>query len=712
MHPISPLDQESLKPLPAILNGIAWPVESLADRSPASPPVSSADGTIIGIAGAALDLTERKRMEQALRHNENRLRTTCKHAPIGIAEVNLQGILLDANPKFCAQLGYPPEALRGRAITDLLHPAEVEAVRSACQRLLHDNAESVSTENRYIHQAGHVVWMSLTLSLVRDQEGSGMFGLAIAQDITDRKRADDARRQLAAIVESSEDAIVSINPDGDVQTWNRGAELMFGFNADEMIHQPITRIIPPDARPEALERLQRVTLCGETEHYDTVRLHRDGGTLHVALAVSPLCDASGTVVGISEITRDITREKQAAMQEHLLYTLVASVNRADALEDIYEAALNALCQSQQTARASILLFDESDVMRFAASRGLSKEYRRAVEEHSPWTASDADPRPICIEDVATFAFSPALRRAIDAEGIRALAFIPLTYENRLIGKLMVYFDTARPIHPEDLRVAETISRQVGIAIGRQRTASALEALVASRTASLQEAIQQMEEFSYSVSHDLRAPIRTMIVYAEMILSDHAEKLDDEVQRFLDRILKNARRMDALVRDTLAYSKLARREISLTAVPLARLIDDVIAALDLPAGRPAITCSGLSNTVLAHEPSLVQAVTNLLRNALKFVAPGVAPSVEVWSESDTGRVRLWVKDNGIGIPPEWQARLFGMFERLHGDRNYEGTGIGLAMVRKAIERMGGRVGVNSDGVHGSQFWIELPAVTNE
>jgi signal transduction histidine kinase len=216
----------------------------------------------------------------------------------------------------------------------------------------------------------------------------------------------------------------------------------------------------------------------------------------------------------------------------------------------------------------------------------------------------------------------------------------------------------------------------------------------------------MEEFSYSVSHDLRAPIRTMIVYADVLLSDHAEKLDHEVQRFLERILKNACRMDALVRDTLAYSKLARREITLTAVPLARLLDDVIAALDLPAGTPPITCTSLSNTVLAHEPSLVQAVTNLLRNALKFVAPSVAPCVEVWSELHDGRIRLWVKDNGIGIPPEWQARLFGMFERLHVDRNYEGTGIGLAMVRKAIERMGGRVGVESDGVHGSQFWIEL------
>ncbi len=388
---------------------------------------------------------------------------------------------------------------------------------------------------------------------------------------------------------------------------------MFGYTAAEMIGRPISTIIPPERKNEDLAVLHRIKTTKAQEHYETVRVHKDGRRLDVAITVAPLCDAAGAVVGVSKIAHDITEKKKAAVHQHLLYKLVASVNRADAIED----------------------------------------------------------------------------------------------ENELLGKFMVYFDVPQPHRAETLRVAETVARQVGIAIARRRAADTLEALVESRTASLQEAIQQMEEFSYSVSHDLRAPIRAMIGYSDILLGDHGEKLDDDVREFLQRILRTARRMDALVLDTLAYSKLARREITLAPVPLKRLVDEVIATLDLTTGTTSITCAGCGGVVQAHEASLAQAITNLVRNALKFVAPGVAPRVNVHCEDRRDRVRLWVEDNGIGIRPELHARLFGMFERLHDERSYEGTGIGLAIVRKAIERIGGAVGVESDGTNGSRFWIELP-----
>lgn len=536
---------------------------------------------------------------------------------------------------------------------------------------------------------------------------TGPFSVAIVQDITEKKRADEARRRLVAIVESSDDAIVSKDLQCRVQTWNRGAEQLFGYTAAEIIGRPISTIIPPERENEDLALLHRIKSTKTQAHYETVRVHKDGRRLDVAITVAPLCDAAGEVVGVSKIARDITEKKKATIHQHLLYILVASVNRADAIEDIYEAALSALCHSQNTPRASILLFDSSGKMRFAAWRGLSDEYRRAVDGHSPWQKGETAAHPICIDNVATEALEPELRTALEREGIRALTFIPLTYENELLGKFMAYFDAPQPHRAETLRVAETVARQVGIAIARRRAAYALEALVESRTASLQEAIQQMEEFSYSVSHDLRAPIRAMIGYSDILLGDHGERLDNDVREFLQRILKNARRMEALVRDTLAYSKLARREVTLAPVPLKRLVDDVIASLDMSPSTSSINCAGCRGVVQAHEASLAQALTNLLRNALKFVAPGVSPRVSVHCEERGERVRLWVEDNGIGIRPELHARLFGMFERLHVERSYEGTGIGLAIVRKAIERMGGSVGVESDGTNGSRFWIELP-----
>jgi signal transduction histidine kinase len=237
----------------------------------------------------------------------------------------------------------------------------------------------------------------------------------------------------------------------------------------------------------------------------------------------------------------------------------------------------------------------------------------------------------------------------------------------------------------------------------------LERRVHDRTASLQEAIAQMEEFSYSVSHDLRAPVRAMHGYARAVLEDYEDKLDERGKEYLERILQSGSRMDRLINDVLTYTRVSRRETPLARVSLDRLVRDILSQHPALAQDRARVCvpSELPD-VVGHEPSLSQVVSNLLDNAVKFVAPGVKPEVVIHCQRDNGNVRLWIDDNGIGIRPEHQTRLFGMFERLHSEGKYEGTGIGLAIVRKATERMGGKVGIVSDGNNGSHFWIELPA----
>jgi signal transduction histidine kinase len=237
----------------------------------------------------------------------------------------------------------------------------------------------------------------------------------------------------------------------------------------------------------------------------------------------------------------------------------------------------------------------------------------------------------------------------------------------------------------------------------------LEQRVHDRTASLQEAVTQMEEFSYSVSHDLRAPVRAMYGYARAILEDYADKLDERGKEYLERILQSGSRMDRLINDVLTYTRVSRRETPLARVSLDRLVRDIVSQNPAFAPDRAHICiQGELLDVIGHEPSLSQVVSNLLNNAVKFVAPGVNPEVVIHCQRNAGNVRLWIDDNGIGIKPEYQTRLFGMFERLHSEGKYEGTGIGLAIVRKATERMGGKAGVTSDGGHGSHFWVELPA----
>jgi signal transduction histidine kinase len=224
---------------------------------------------------------------------------------------------------------------------------------------------------------------------------------------------------------------------------------------------------------------------------------------------------------------------------------------------------------------------------------------------------------------------------------------------------------------------------------------------------LRAVVDELEVFSYSLAHDLRAPLRSLRGYAEILISEHAGQLDDAARGYLQRISNASYRMDELVRDILNYSRVARDDVQLQPVDVAKLIQEIIATY--PALHPASADIKIEEglpAVLASEAALTQIVSNLLGNAVKFVAPGVRPSVGIRAEENNGVVRLWFEDNGIGISKTSQSRLFNLFTRLNRPEDYEGTGIGLAIVRKAAARMGGTVGIESEPGLGSRFWIEL------
>lgn len=246
-----------------------------------------------------------------------------------------------------------------------------------------------------------------------------------------------------------------------------------------------------------------------------------------------------------------------------------------------------------------------------------------------------------------------------------------------------------------------------------RYSSGLEKLVAERTAFLQKLVEQMEEFSYSISHDLRAPARAMEGYATALLEDYGGKLDATAKHYLESIVRNSSRMDRMIQEILMYSRVSRCEITLKPVELAPLIQDILQQHpEIQRFSSGIEVILAHETVLAHEPSLIQVVSNLLSNACKFVPPNTTPRCKIWAESVNADIRLFIKDNGIGIKPEHQHRLFGVFERVHSGIQFDGNGIGLAIVRKAVERMSGRVGMESDGVNGSLFWIQLGAAESQ
>lgn len=245
----------------------------------------------------------------------------------------------------------------------------------------------------------------------------------------------------------------------------------------------------------------------------------------------------------------------------------------------------------------------------------------------------------------------------------------------------------------------------------RRRAENLESIVAERTAELRKTVGELEHFSYSITHDMRAPLRAMHSFSSLLLDEFTNALPPEGQDYLKRIAISAHRMDQLIVDALDYTKAMQKELALVPVDPEALLQGMIAsypAFQMPAADVRI--EGRFPRVLANHAGLTQCFSNLLHNAIKFVADGQLPHVRIQAEMKGPLVRLWFEDNGIGIPAEMHKKIFHMFERL--SRDYEGTGIGLALVRKVMERMGGQVGVESEPGHGSRFWLDLKACEDQ
>lgn len=230
-----------------------------------------------------------------------------------------------------------------------------------------------------------------------------------------------------------------------------------------------------------------------------------------------------------------------------------------------------------------------------------------------------------------------------------------------------------------------------------------------RTRELKEALGEHEAFTYSVAHDLRAPLRTINSFVQILEADFAGQIAAPGRNLLARILKAGMRMDRLITDLLAYSRLRSEDIELETVELEAVVERVVASLadEIKELGAEVRIMRPIPAAIGHAGMLSQAISNLIRNAAKFTAPGTKAVVVIRGEVREGRTRLWVEDNGIGIEPRFHEKIFSVFQRLHSTDQYAGTGIGLAIVRRAAARSGGATGVESEPGAGSRFWIDLP-----
>lgn len=635
---------------------------------------------------------------ERLRNAEERLRVTLSSIGDGVIATDIQGHVTFVNPVAERLTGWPQSDACGKPLNvvfNIINELSRRPVTNPVAKVLRDgNIVGLANHTVLIARDGTERPIADSAAPIRNLGGELSGVVLVFRDVTESRAAEIAAARLAAIVDNSDDAIVGKDLHGIIRSWNKGAQRIFGYTPEEVIGKSVTILMPPERQQEEQQILARL-LRGETvDHFETVRVTKDGRLIDISVTISPIRDAAGEIVGASKIARDITVQRQADEARLRLGAIVESSDDA-----IVSKTLDGIIQSWNKGAERIFGYSAREVI------GKHITLLIPPERHN--------------EEVEILA---RLRRGERSEHYRTMrvrkngqqfhASITISPIRNSAGEIIGASKILRDVTPQ-IQAQEALQEAQA---RLQEQATELELRVQERTAQLQETIAELEAFSYTVSHDLRAPLRAMQQYAQVLIDDHTAQLDAQGKLLLSRIVAASQRLDTLIRDVLTYSGVLRTAVRLEPVNIEKLVSDIIEHYPaLQAPNADIEVRGPLLSALGNEAFMTQAISNLLTNAVKFVSKNIKPRIQVWTEAlnspsqPGGRmVRLWIQDNGIGIAPEHQDRIFGMFERLHSGSEFEGTGIGLAIVRKAVERMGGSVGVHSQPGKGSKFWIDLRA----
>jgi len=337
-----------------------------------------------------------------------------------------------------------------------------------------------------------------------------------------------------------------------------------------------------------------------------------------------------------------------------------------------------------------------------------------VEGHSPWAANEDNPQPILVPDPEREPSIAPLLPQLRQEGIASLAFIPIAHQGRLLGKFMLYFDTPHEMTAEEIRLALTVAEYLALAVSRQhaleetrRLNADLEGCVLRRTRQLEEANREMESFCYSVSHDLRAPLRALDGFSRILLDEAGQILDEADKTNLRRIIAASGRMGGLMDDLLKLSRIGRASMRLTDVDLGRIAAEIIGRLRSGKPEHRVTVQIAPGLSVQADAGLMRiALENLLENAWKYTGRTTDAHIEFGSLEMDGRVDFFLRDNGAGFDLRYATKLFSPFQRAHSPGEFEGNGIGLAIVQRIVQRHGGRIRAESEPGRGSTFWFTL------
>lgn len=597
-----------------------------------------------------------------------------------LVTISSTGKITDVNEATVGATGVPREQLIGSDFASYF--TEPEKASAGYQQAFH-----LGTVRDYPlvlrHVSGRTTDVHYNASVYRDADGRVEGVFAAARDVTERNRAESGARRLAAIVESSDDAIMAQTVDGVILTWNPAAQALYGYTAEEIVGRPITVLVPPDLHEELDDLTCRVVRGEHVAHEETRRLPREGPPVDVSLSVSPLLDTSGQVVGVSTIARDITERKRAERQ----LRAASAYNRS-----LIEASLDPLVTIEPGGTITDVNAATEQVTGYSRAELIGTEFSAYFTD--PGLARAGYERVFQDGTVRDY---PLDLRHRDGDTTPVLYNASVYRDDA--GKVLGVFAAARDVTAQRAAEAEVLALN-----------AELEARVQVRTCDLEQATRSMEAFAYSVSHDLRAPLRALSGYSEVLLEDCAATLDEEGRDYARRIAAAAQRMARLIDDLLHLSRVSRAEMHLQQVDLSAQVMSI--AEDLQRSEPQRRARFLVAPAIhaTADLRLIRTVLeNLVGNAWKFTSRRDEAVIEFGSlPNRDAEVCCYVRDDGAGFDANYLGKLFQPFQRLHTAQQFPGNGIGLASVRRIVERHGGRIWAEGQVDHGATFHFTLNA----
>ncbi|MEY2493859.1 MAG: hypothetical protein QOJ45_351 [Verrucomicrobiota bacterium] len=633
-----------------------------------------------------------------------------------IITMDSHGRVVEFNPAAERVFGFTRADAVGQELAELIIPPSLrEMHRVGLKRYLETGEGPVlgrRLEIGAIRADGAEILVELAITAFRIDDEP--FFTAYLRDITERKQADEASRRLAAIVASSDDAIISKDLDGRIRSWNEAAERLFGYKPEEAIGQPITMLMAPDRYDEEPGILERIRRGERLEHYETVRRRKDGTLFDIELTVSPIRDENGRVIAASKIGRDITTRMQHQRRRAAQYTVASLLAGSSSLTEIGPLIIQTVASGSNWVAGSIWLCDDDCATLHCATTwhagGPPLEKFEQVTCSTSLAGGAGLPgrvvtsrKPVWIEDVARDDNFPRAAAAV-AAGLRGAFAFPLQAHGQVKGVLELFSpETAQP--DEDLfRLVEALGNQIGLFIHRQQIQDELQ----QQKELAESANAAKDRFLATLSHELRTPLTPILIWAGGMAND--PDLPPEIDEGLKMVCRNVELEARLIDDLLDLTRISRGKLQLhlrksdaheVLGHAMEIVRDEITSRELSL---AVELFAAEHHVLADSSRLQQVFWNVLKNASKFTPRRGAIVVRTINPKPAA-LQIEISDTGVGIEPEHLEKVFDAFEQV-GTRR-EGLGLGLAISKAIVEMHHGSIHAFSAGPgKGAKFVIDL------